>query len=204
MAIYRDHVLPRLVDKTCGVAAIEPQRRRVCTGLAGEVLEIGFGSGHDVPHYPAEVTRVRAVEPSDLAWRLAGERVAASPVPVERAGLDGQRLDLADESVDAVLVAFSLCTIPDALAALGEMRRVLRADGRVHFLEHGLAPDGDVRRWQRRIEPIQKRLAGGCHLTREPVAMLEQAGFAIVEVEEFYQPDTPRPMGALSLGVARR
>ena len=204
MAIYRDHVLPRLVDKTCGVAAIEPQRRRVCTGLAGEVLEIGFGSGHDVPHYPAEVTRVRAVEPSDLAWRLAGERVAASPVPVERAGLDGQRLDLADESVDAVLVAFSLCTIPDALAALGEMRRVLRPEGRVHFLEHGLAPDGDVRRWQRRIEPIQKRLAGGCHLTREPVALLEQAGFAIVEVEEFYQPDTPRPMGALSLGVARR
>ena len=204
MTIYRDHVLPRLIDKACGVAAIDPQRRRVCTGLAGEVLEIGFGSGHNVPHYPAEVTRVRAVEPSDLAWRLAGERVAASPVPVQRAGLDGQYLDLANESVDAVLVAFSLCTIPDALAALGEMRRVLRPEGRVHFLEHGLAPDGDVRRWQRRIEPIQKRLAGGCHLTREPVALLEQAGFAIVEVEEFYQPDTPRPMGALSLGVARR
>lgn len=203
MAIYRDHILPRIVERACGLAGLEPLRRRVCAGLRGEVVEIGFGSGHNVPFYPREVTRVLAVEPADLAWRLADARIAASPVAVERSGLDGQRLTLGDESVDTALVTFSLCTIPDVLAALAEVRRVLRPEGTVHFVEHGLAPDGDVRRWQRRLEPIQKRLAGGCHLTREPVALLEAAGFAIVEVDQFYQQDAPRPLGALSLGVAR-
>lgn len=203
MAIYRDHILPRIVERACGLAGLEPLRRRVCAGLRGEVVEIGFGSGHNVPFYPREVTRVLAVEPADLAWRLADARIAASPVAVERSGLDGQRLALGDASVDTALVTFSLCTIPDALAALAEVRRVLRPEGTVHFVEHGLAPDGDVRRWQRRLEPIQKRLAGGCHLTREPVALLEAAGFAIVEVDQFYQQDAPRPLGALSLGVAR-
>lgn len=203
MAIYRDHILPRIVERACGLAGLEPLRRRVCAGLRGEVVEIGFGSGHNVPFYPREVTRVLAVEPADLAWRLADARIAASPVAVERSGLDGQRLTLGDESVDTALVTFSLCTIPDVLAALAEVRRVLRPEGTVHFVEHGLAPDGDVRRWQRRLDPIQKRLAGGCHLTREPVALLEAAGFAIVEVDQFYQQDAPRPLGALSLGVAR-
>lgn len=203
MGVYRDHLLPRLVEATCGIAAVEPHRRRVCSGLRGDVLEIGFGSGLNVPFYPDAVTRVRAVEPADLAWRLAGERIARSDVPVERLGLDGQRLPFPDDEFDTALVTWSLCTIPDPLAALGEMRRVLRPEGTVHFIEHGLAPDADVRRWQRRLEPIQKRLAGGCHLTREPVVMLEIAGFAIVEIDEFYQQDAPRPLGALSLGVAR-
>ena len=203
MGVYRDHLLPRIVEATCGIAAVEPHRRRVCSGLRGDVLEIGFGSGLNVPFYPDAVTRVRAVEPADLAWRLAGKRIARSDVPVERLGLDGQRLPFPDDEFDTALVTWSLCTIPDPLAALGEMRRVLRPEGTVHFIEHGLAPDADVRRWQRRLEPIQKRLAGGCHLTREPVVMLEIAGFAIVEIDEFYQQDAPRPLGALSLGVAR-
>lgn len=202
MGLYRDHVLPRIVDRTCGIGALEPLRRRVCAGLRGEVLEIGFGSGLNLPWYPAAVTRVRAVEPADLAWRLATDRRTASLVPVDRAGLDGQRLDLDDDAVDSALVTFSLCTIPDPVAALWEVHRVLRPGGTVHFAEHGLAPDADVRRWQRRIEPIQKRVAGGCHLTREPVAMLGTAGFEILDVEHFYQEDAPRTLGALSVGVA--
>lgn len=202
MGLYRDHVLPRIVERTCSIGALEPLRRRACTGLHGQVLEIGFGSGLNLPSYPRAASRVLAVEPADLAWRLASERRAASSVPVDRAGLDGQRLDLDDDAVDSALVTFSLCTIPDPVAALREVRRVLRPGGTVHFAEHGLAPDADVQVWQRRIEPIQKRLAGGCHLTREPVVMLETAGFAITEVEQFYMEDGPRAMGALSLGVA--
>lgn len=202
MGFYRNHVLPRIVDFACGMAASEPYRRRVCADLHGEVVEIGFGSGLNVPFYPATVTGVRAVEPADLAWRLAAERVAASDVPVERAGLDGQHLPFADESFDSALVTWALCTIPDPVAALEEVRRVLRPGGTLHFLEHGLAPDEGVRRWQRRLEPVQKRVAGGCHLTREPVVMLEAAGFAVAAVERFYEDGAPKVLGADSLGVA--
>lgn len=202
IGIYRDHLLPRLVNATCGIAAMEPHRRRVCAALHGEVLELGFGSGLNAPFYPPSVTRVRGVEPADLAWRLAADRVAASAVPVERAGLDGQHLPFTDDVVDSALVTWSLCTIPDPVAALTEVRRVLRPGGRLHFLEHGLAPDDDVRIWQRRLEPIQRRLAGGCHLTRDPVAMLEAAGLAVTEVEHFYQEGAAKSLGAVSLGVA--
>lgn len=202
MGIYRDRVVPRIIDATCGIEAVEPLRRRVCAGLHGEVVEIGFGSGLNVPFYPPEVTRVLAVEPADLAWRLASERVAAGRVPVERSGLDGQRLPFADGTADAVLVTWSLCTIPDPVTALGEARRILRRGGTVHFVEHGLAPDADVRRWQRRLEPIQRRIGGGCRLTREPLRFLESAGLTVTTVDEFYQEGAPRPFGAISLGTA--
>ena len=202
MGIYRDHVVPRIIDATCGIGAVEPLRRRVCAGLHGEVVELGFGSGHNVPFYPPAVTRVHAVEPADLAWRLATDRVAAGRVPVERSGLDGQRLSFADGTADAVLVTWSLCTIPDPVTALGEARRVLRPGGMVHFVEHGLAPDAEVRRWQRRLQPIQRRVGGGCRLTREPVRMFAAAGLAVTAVDEFYQEGAPRPFGAISLGTA--
>ncbi len=141
-------------------------RDRVCARLSGAVVEVGFGSGLNVPHYPAGVTAIAAIEPSDVAWRLAAERVASSAVPVRRAGFDGQALPFEDDTFDSALSTWTLCTIPDVGAALAELRRVLRPDGTLHFVEHGLAPDDSVLRWQRRLEPVQKRLAGGCHLTR--------------------------------------
>jgi ubiquinone/menaquinone biosynthesis C-methylase UbiE len=179
-----------------------PLRQRVCEGLRGEVVEIGFGSGLNVPFYPVSVTRVAAVEPADVGWKLAEKRLKASPVHVERAGLDGQSLPFADDSFDSALSTWTMCTIPDLEAALAEVRRVLKPGGTLRFVEHGLAPDENVRRWQHRLEPVQKRVFGGCHLTRPIVDLLKRGGFTITEVDVFYEDGTPKFVGANSLGTA--
>jgi ubiquinone/menaquinone biosynthesis C-methylase UbiE len=202
MGFYAEHVLPRIINRCCGMKESRPLRQRVCAGLHGQVVEIGFGTGHNVPFYPQGVESVAAIEPSDLSWKLAADRVAASPIAVRRSGLDGQALPLADDSVDTALSTWTLCTIPDPVAALTEVHRVLRPGGTLHFLEHGLAPDENVRRWQHRLEPLNKRMAGGCHLTRRVVDLLVAAGFTVDEVDVFYEDGAPKAMGADSLGVA--
>lgn len=203
MGFYADHVLPRLIDVMCGLRSMEPLRERACAGLHGRVLEIGFGSGLNVPHYPAAVTAVAAVEPADLGWRLSEERRSASSVPVERVGLDGQSLPLPDDSCDTALSTWTLCTIPDVEAALAEVRRVLKPGGTFHFVEHGLAPDAKVQRTQHRFEPLQKRVAGGCHLTRQVPDLLRAAGFEVTELDQFYEKGAPKALAAESIGVAR-
>lgn len=203
MGLYGDRILPRIINVACGSPQVEPLRRRACAGLVGDVIEIGFGSGHNVPVYSQAVDRVTAVEPSDLAWQLAAGRVANSRVPIRRSGLDGQALPYADGCFDAALSTMTLCTIPDAGAALREVRRVLKPGGTLHFVEHGRAPDESVRRWQRRLDPLEQRLFGGCRFTRPIADLLIGAGYTITELDVFYQPGVPRFAGALSLGVAR-
>jgi ubiquinone/menaquinone biosynthesis C-methylase UbiE len=202
MGLYSDRVLPRIVDIACGRKSSNELRNRVCEGLHGRVVEIGFGSGLNIPFYPDAVDTIAAIEPADLGWKLAGKRLADSPVPVERSGLDGQSLPLADDSCDTALSTWTLCTIPDVIAALHEVRRVLKPGGTLHFVEHGLAPDDEVQRWQRRLDPLQQRLFGGCHLTRPILDLLTRAGFTVTEVDTFYDEGAPKFLTAQSLGVA--
>jgi SAM-dependent methyltransferase len=195
MGVYGDRVLPRLIDVVMGMKAVGRIRERVVEGLAGEVVEIGFGTGHNLPYLPREVTRLRAVEPNRRSVALAADRIAHASFPVEVVGLDGQRIPLPDATVDAVLCTWSLCTIPDPLAALAEMARVLKPGGELHFVEHGRAPDARVRTWQQRLDPLQQRLAGGCHLTRDIPALLAAGGFTVTELDSYYNKGEPKPFG---------
>jgi len=200
---YDDRILPRITDFLLGRPEVGELRERVCAGLDGEVLEVGFGSGLNVPHYPAAVTRVRAVDPATLGRELAAERVARSPVPVEYVGLDGEALPLEDASVDHVLTTWTLCTIPHVDRALAEVRRVLRPGGTLHFVEHGLADDAKVARWQDRITPVQKRVFGGCHLNRQIDRLIEDAGLSIDRMD-VYQAPGPKVASFFYEGVASR
>ncbi|WP_228000853.1 class I SAM-dependent methyltransferase [Nocardia australiensis] len=202
MGLYNDQFVPRLVNLACGMRFNNPLRKRTCAGLHGRVVEIGFGSGHNVPFYPATVKSVSAVEPADLGWKLAAGRIAQATVPIERAGLDGQSLPFPDNCFEAALSTWTICTIPDIATALAEVRRVLVPGGTLHFVEHGLAPDPKVQLWQHRLNPIQKAIAGGCNLDRDIRAILEDAGFEVRDIDVFYGEDGPKFVTAQSLGVA--
>lgn len=179
---WEERVLPRLTHRVLQGEPAATWRRAVCAGAHGEVLEIGFGSGPNLEHYGAAVTCVGVAEPSDLAWELATDRVRTFGRPVERVATDAADLPLPDASVDTVVSTWSLCTVPHVEMALREARRVLRPDGTLRFVEHGLSPDPRIARHQRRVQPWWGPVAGGCHVDRDVVALLRDAGFA-VEVE---------------------
>jgi len=202
MGIYVDRVLPHVINVVMNTKQMRELRGRVCADLEGEVLEIGFGTGHNLPFMPASVTKLLAVEPSGRSVELARRRIDASPINVEVVGLDGQKLPVDDASVDAVLCTWSLCTIPDAVAAVSEARRVLRPGGTFHFIEHGLAPDERVRRWQNRFNGLEQRIAGGCNLNRDIAGIVEAGGLRITKLDRYYNRGEPKAVGAMYEGVA--
>jgi ubiquinone/menaquinone biosynthesis C-methylase UbiE len=203
MRLWTDHILPRVTDKACASGELHRMRARACEGLRGHVLEVGFGSGLNVSHYPADVVRVDAVDPSDVAWDLSLKRLHETSAAVTRTGFDGERIAVDDETYDSVLSTFTMCTIPDLGAALAEIRRVLKPGGTLHFLEHGLSPDPGVAGWQRRLQPLHGRVAGGCHLDRPIDDHVARSGLDLDGLDTFYAV-WPRPYGYIFLGRAGR
>ncbi len=191
--------MPRATDAALKGRELGDTRARACAGLGGRVLELGFGSGLNMVHLPPEVESIGAVEPSDTGWRLSEKRRDRTQVPVERIGLDGQSIAADDSSFDGALCTFTLCTIPDPFTALAEVRRLVRPGGTFHFLEHGLASDPKVVRWQQRLDPLQQRFVGGCHLTRDPGTLVEQAGMVLQWLETGDLPGLTGP-AALAYG----
>ena len=203
MGFYREQILPRVVDKALGNAEVRKWRERTVSGLAGEIVEIGFGSGLNIPVYTDEITSVHAIDPAVVGRKLAQKRLDASPVKVLFEGLDGEALPLDDGSVDGALCTFTLCTVPNPERAITEIHRVLRPGGRFHFLEHGLAPDPSVAKWQHRLDPIQRRLFDGCHLSRDSSALVAAGGFDVVEIEQQYAKG-PKPFSYFTRAAAVR
>lgn len=187
MAFYNDVVLPRLCDLVMRNRQLVPYRRRVVGSAQGRVLEIGAGSGLNLPFYGAPVREVLALEPAPRLVAMA-QRSAGATVPVTFIEGLAEAIPLDDESVDTVVTTWTLCTIPQAGAALNEMRRVLRPSGRLVFVEHGLAPEESVRWWQDRLTPLWRRISGGCHLNRPIRAMIEESGFRLEQLETSYMP----------------
>ena len=203
MGLYADQILPRAIDLALRGGEFARPRARVAAGLEGEVLEIGFGSGLNIPHYPAGVKRVWAVDPAAAGRKLAAGRAAACAVPIEYVGTDAQVLPAGDASVDNVLSTWTLCTIPDANRALAEIVRVLRPGGALRFVEHGLAPDAMVARLQQRLTPLQRRAFGGCHLDRRIDQLVAAAGLELTRLDTYYMKG-PRALGYTFEGVAIR
>jgi len=193
MGFYENRILPKLIDVACATPPILKQREKVVPQAEGRILEVGMGSAINIPFYDAsKVEMVWGLEPSEGMRRKAVPRIADAPFPVEWLGLPGEEIPLDDDSADTVLLTFTLCTIPDFAKALGQMRRVLKPGGRLLFAEHGAAPDESVRRWQERLNPIWKRLAGGCHINREIPQAIEAAGFKVESLDTMYLPGTPK------------
>ena len=202
--VYDRYVLPRLLRCACGSKPIRYQRRKVVPDASGVILEVGMGSGENLPYYDSKKVKViYGLEPSEGMRALARPAVEESGLPVEFIDLPGEAIPLPDQSVDTVLLTYTLCTIPDRPTALAQMKRVLKPHGRLIFCEHGLSPDEDTARWQRRVNPLWSKMAGGCHIEQPIPELIRLAGFDITELHEMYLPSTPKVLGYNFWGEAR-
>jgi len=203
MSLYDKYILPKIIDWGCGQKIMQQQRQQVVPMAYGRILEIGIGSGRNLPFYDAtHVEKVIGIDPSAEMLAMARERSRDLPFPVEFVQMGSETIPLDDHSVDTVLMTFTLCTIPDVEAALQQMRRVLKPGGELIFCEHGRAPDANIQKWQDRINPLWKRCFGGCNINRNIPALLRASGFRVNRIEQTYLPDTPRIAGYRYLGTA--
>ena len=205
MGFYDDYILPSLIDMGCGTEPISKQRQKVVPQAEGRVLEIGMGSGLNIPFYDTRrVERVWGLEPSLGMRRKAQSRLDKAPFEIEWLSLPSEEIPLEDDSADTVLLTYTLCTIPDMRTALAQMRRVLKPNGKLLFSEHGAAPDPNIRKWQDRINPFWKKIAGGCNVNRDIPTALEDAGFKIQQLDTMYLPSTPKIAAFQYWGLATR
>ncbi len=203
MSFYDNHILPHVIDLACGSKPVLKQREKIVPQAEGRILEIGMGSGINIPFYnPDKVEKVWGLEPSEGMREKARPRVEAAPFELEWLGLPGEEIPLDNDSADTIVLTYTLCTIPDWRAAVEQMRRVLKPGGKLLFSEHGKAPDEAVRKWQDRINPVWKKIGGGCHLNRDIPKLLTEGGFAIKKLDTMYVPSTPKVAGFTYWGYA--
>lgn len=203
MSFYQDRVLPYLIHASMRQEAFAAYRRRVVAGASGCVLEVGVGSGLNIPHYSDEVTHLIGLDPSAKLLSMARDAAHAALRPIETLEASAESLPLEDGTIDTVVTTWTLCSIPDVSAALQEIRRVLKPQGRLLFVEHGRSPDARTSAWQDRLTPFWKRLGGGCHLNRRIGALIEDSGFHIEQITTGYMKG-PRPMTFTFEGRATR
>lgn len=204
MGLYSRWLFPILCDRVMRQPRLGRLRRELLSGVRGEVLEIGFGTGLNLPYYPGEVTRITAVDPNPGMRRLAGKRVEGSFIPVEFLPLGAERLSLADGAFDSVVSTWTLCSIPQVDQALGEIRRVLKPGGRFFFLEHGRSDAPNVQKWQDRLTPLNRKLADGCHLNRAIEALIQGSGLKVISLKRFYLEKAPKVAGYFYQGAAEK
>jgi ubiquinone/menaquinone biosynthesis C-methylase UbiE len=203
MSFYDKYILPSFLNCACGSKPIKYQRSKVVPMAEGVVLEVGIGSGLNIPYYDStKISAIIGLDPSEELNNMARKVAADNGLEVDFILGSAEAIPLPDNHVDSVLVTYTLCTIPDALSASKEMRRVLKPDGKMIFCEHGLAPDAGVAKWQARIDPYWGKIAGGCHLNRDIPQLIQSAGFNIQSMEQMYLPSTPKFAGYNYWGVA--
>lgn len=203
MGLWRTIIFPRLLD-ACMAGPFEQYRRPIVAQATGQVLEVGFGTGLNLPYYPPYITRITALDANPGMFPVAQKRIAAAPIPVDAMVGNGEHLAFADHAFDTVVSTWTLCSIPDAHQALREIYRVLKPGGRFVFVEHGLSWEPQIQAWQHRLTPVQKRLADGCHLDRNIETLVTSLAFELEHLDQFYADETPRVFGALYVGVARK
>lgn len=203
MSFYEKRILPYLLDLSLSSATLAKHRRKILAGVTGEILEVGFGTGLNLSYYPEQVRKIATVDPNPELHAIAQKRIASSSITVDHHILSGEHLPMEDESFDSVVSTFTLCCIPKVEQALAEIYRVLKPGGRYFFVEHGLSPELNVQLWQNRLTPIQKRIAGGCHLNRNIRRLMEHQ-FDRVRLEELYAEKAPKVAAYLYKGIATK
>jgi len=204
LSLYHHYVFPHLLDFAMRSKVYREPRRRTLAGASGRILEIGFGTGMNLKYYPPAVRRIEAIDPDVDLDRFSAPRIASAAIEVDFHHLDAEHLPFGAASFDTVVCTLTLCSIPDVAHALREVRRVLRVGGQFLFLEHGLSPDPPVARWQHRLNPLQRRIAGGCNLNRPTIRLVTASGLVPGPVRNYYLEHVPRVAGYMTEGVARR